>query len=80
MRRISLAVSLLVLAGIIRPGAVCAQGIGEMGGAYAASSSQTHGLMNSGANGAVNNVMGGAIRSINASTSGDSGIASSSGS
>ena len=77
MRRISLAVSLFLLAGIVRPATVFAQGIGEMGGAYAASSGQTPALMNSGVHGAVGSTMSGAIKNINAATSGESSKGSS---
>lgn len=68
MRRISFAFSLIVLAGMVRPSASIAQGIGEMGGAYGASSAATHGLMNSGTSGALTGPMGAATRSINQST------------
>ncbi len=76
MRRISLAVSLFLLAGFVRPTSVFAQGIGEMGGAYGAATSQTHGLMNSGASGALGNTMTGALKTINSSTSGEAGKSS----
>lgn len=68
MRRISFAFSLILLAGMVSQSDSIAQGIGEMGGAYGASSAATHGMMNSGVSGALTGPMGAATRSINQST------------
>jgi tetratricopeptide (TPR) repeat protein len=71
MRRNGLCLSLLLISvvGLSQPAR--SQGIGEMGGAYAASSGQTPVLMNSA--GSLSGPMGAATKSINSSTSGAAG-------
>ncbi len=78
MRRNGLCLSLLLISvlGLSQPAR--SQGIGEMGGAYAASSGQTPMLMNSA--GSLSGPMGAATKSINSSTSGAAGTSGGGGS
>ncbi len=71
MRRNGLCLSLLLISVLGQALPALSQGIGEMGGAYAASSGQTNGLMNSA--GALSGPMGAASKSINSSTSPSAG-------
>jgi hypothetical protein len=73
MRRNGLCLSLLLISVLGQSLPALSQGIGEMGGAYAASSTQTPMLMHSA--GALGGPMGAATKSINQSTSGAAGSA-----
>ncbi len=79
MRRTGFCLSLLLVSVLGHSQPARSQGIGEMGGAYAASSGQTHGLMNSGTTGALSGPMSSAVKSINSSTAGAAGGSSTGG-
>jgi hypothetical protein len=70
MRRNGLCLSLLLISVLGHSQPARSQGIGEMGGAYGASTGQAHGLMNTGTTSALTGQMGNATKSISGSTSG----------